>query len=92
MYICKNYNTKKMKQKVIEVFDKQIYFELKTNKNKPENCISYWSKKLFIAELSLTLDDWREIRKDDYYEEISLKSGIEKQKYRLYKIKEYLNK
>lgn len=79
-----------MKDKVIEVFDKQIYFELKSNKL--EDCISYWSKKLFIAELSLTLDDWREIRKDDYYEEISLKSGIEKQKYRLYKIKEYLNK
>lgn len=79
-----------MKNKVIEVFDKQIYFELKSNKL--EDCISYWSKKLFIAELSLTLDDWREIRKDDYYEEISLKSGIEKQKYRLYKIKEYLNK
>lgn len=78
-----------MKQKVIETFDKQIYFELKSNKNELEDCVSYWSKKLFIAELSLTLNDWREIRKDDYYEEISLKSGIEKQKYKLEKIKKY---
>jgi hypothetical protein len=112
-----------MKQKLIETFDKQIYFEielelnkhllkndvnkdeLKEYKDKNKNeitqwkkeiknlklCESYLAKEIFLKSINFDIDDWKKIRKGDYYNEISLESGINKKLYKLAKIEEYLN-
>jgi len=111
-----------MIQKVIEQFDKQIYFEIESqlnkyllendvikdelkeykdkNKNKITQwkkeiknlklCESYLAKEIFLKSINFDIEDWKEIRKGDYYNEIFLESGLNKKLYKLAKIEEYL--
>lgn len=48
-------------------------------------------QKLFKHHLSLGLDDWRKIRSGDYYDIVDKKTGIERSKFILQKIEEYLD-
>jgi hypothetical protein len=65
--------------------------EWKKNKKNLMLCESYLAKQIFLKSIDFTIDDWKEIRKGDYYNEISLESGLNKKLYKLAKIEEYLN-
>lgn len=112
-----------MRQKLIEQFDKQIYFEIENELNKHllkngiikselikyknkykskiiewkkdinnlKLCESYLAKHIFLKSINFTVEDWKEIRKENYYYELFLEQGINKKLYKLAKIEEYLN-
>lgn len=60
-------------EEVNKKFDRQIKHEL-YSKWKIEKCPSYWNKKLFNLTATLTIDDWRIIRTEDFWK---AKSGAE---------------
>jgi len=69
------------------VFDRQIKQELE-EESEP---ISFVSKAIFNLTLNWTIDDWKKMRSEKYYEEISKYSRpYLKKQYKLNKIKEYL--
>ena len=55
-------------ERALKQFDKQIKSESYFLYSAPDKSISYWEKKIFIASLNLTIKDWKEIRKGDYWE------------------------
>jgi len=78
-----------IEERVIKIFDQQIKREYKLNNGKKENCISYWNKILFLKSLELDLEDWRNIRGFEYWEEKKRLNGIESIKYTIGKIDKY---
>jgi len=71
-------------------FDRQINQERKSLNLNKEECPSYWHKLVFLKTLNLDLDDWRNIRKNDYYIVRDSLKGIEKTKFILYRVSDYL--
>ena len=51
----------------VKTFDKQIDSELKRFESE-HHCPSYWSKKVFLASQQLNIEDWAEIRSNNYYQ------------------------
>lgn len=54
-------------------------------------CESYLAKQIFLKSINFTVEDWKKIRKGDYYNELFLEQGINKKLYKLAKIEEYIN-
>lgn len=72
-------------------FDRQIKYELQS-KWKIEKCPSYWNKKLFSLTATLTIDDWKIIRTEDFWREKSkAESEIESIKISIRRIEDYLS-
>jgi hypothetical protein len=69
--------------------DKEI-IKWKKDKKNLELCESYISKQIFLKSLNFNIQDWRQIRNGDYYNEWNLEKGINKKKYTLNKIEEYI--
>lgn len=61
----------------------------KNDKKNLELCESYLSKQIFLKSFNFNIQDWREIRKGDYYNELYLEEGLKKKKYTLDKIEQY---
>jgi len=71
-----------------ELNDKEI-IKWKEDKNNLELCESYLSKQIFLKSFNFNIQDWREIRKGDYFNELHLENGLNKKKYTLDKIEQY---
>lgn len=84
MYDIDEYN------KVLRVFNRQIVNENEFIKNE-KNCPSYWKKQLYIEARDMTIQDWKVIRKDNYWDILNSKKEIEKYKFTLQEIKKYKN-
>lgn len=80
-----------MAEKIIERFDEQIKKEYKAAKGDKDRCPSYWQKLIFIKSKSFSIADWREVRGGDYWIIRDSKTEIDRDKFILSRIKEYLN-
>ena len=66
--------------------------EWKKDENNLKKCESYLSKQIFLKSLNFTIQDWKEIRRGDYYDELLNEKGITKKLYILDKINNYITK
>tara|TARA_R110000803_G_scaffold42724_1_gene91489 strand:+ start:1287 stop:1568 length:282 start_codon:yes stop_codon:yes gene_type:complete len=57
-----------------------------------KECYSYWSKQLFLHTRHLSILDWRTIRSNNYYNQIDSIIGIERDKFILRRVIDYLRK
>jgi hypothetical protein len=64
--------------------------DFKNDKNNLKRCESYLAKEIFLKSINFNINDWREIRKGDFYNELFLEKGLNKKKYILDKIENYL--
>jgi len=62
----------------------------KEDKKNLELCESYFSKEIFLKSFNFTIQDWCEVRYGDYYNELKLEEGLNKKKYTLDKINQYI--
>jgi len=79
-------NRQKTYDDVIKEFDSIIKKQYPKAKGIAYNCSAYIDKLLFIQSMELTIDDWREIRGDDYWEKTIDFSSIHHKKSLLNKI------
>tara|TARA_R110002167_G_C12191682_1_gene605756 strand:- start:59 stop:340 length:282 start_codon:yes stop_codon:yes gene_type:complete len=90
-YKRKGTGNKEIDKAVIR-FDKQIKKEYIFSKGKKEKCVSYWNKILFLETFYLDINDWRKIRRGNYWDISDSLSGIEKIKFTTERVMNYLNK
>ena len=80
--------------KRIREFDYQLKREMRAVRTRdPKKCLSYYLKEIFIETIDFYIDDWREVRKGDYYErKQSYYETIDKKKFVLQRVLEYKRK
>ena len=78
--------------KRLKIFDLQIKKEYEEAEGVKEKCISYWGKILFIKTKDFTIDDWRKIRDDEYYDKIKDLTDIERSIFILKNVEDYIKK
>ncbi len=78
----------------LKEFDRNIRREMKSLQTfKPYLCESYYMKQIFLETIDFNISDWRELRKDDYYDKKqSYSRTIDKKKFTLKKVLEYKKK
>ena len=78
--------------RMLDIFDKQIKIEYRINYGDIQACESYWAKRLFVASKDLSVDDWRELRDEEYWEGHDCRKGILKKMFILDKVNQYNKK
>lgn len=51
-----------------------------------------FKRELFILTFNFTIKDWREVRKGDYWEKRDSLQGVAMDRFKLSRVREYLNK
>ena len=81
--------TNKEIDRIIKRFDKQIVREYEEYGKDDKKCPSYWHKLLFINTLDFTINDWKKLRNNDYWEDNDNLKGIEQSAFILKRVRRY---
>ncbi len=79
-----------MVDRKIRTFDKAIEKYIAEVDNDIKKCPAFWRKQIFLATLDFEMLDWRVIQTNDYWKIRDSLHGIDRSKFILDSVKEYI--